>query len=343
MGGNSSQDRLPPARSARAHPRAPSMVSAVFAGLSQPYQRGGFDRSGRRGIQGMMGRPHVSAFSKSNMPEDFKVVRDLGSANGCCNGGILIVKSRRTEKIFVEKKMNPEMVDEGFAEDEIDILEQLQDQSYIVDMEAAFVHPSRPLASIITEYCDFGSMEGLINRHGRAHESISEGWIWKVFHQMSLGLYVLHSKRILHLDLKPGNVLLKSGPGSTPDIKIADFGSACGGQNDVEGSHLRDRNFVSPDRMRNMAADVWGLGAILLCLCRLTRNPPRDRHGSVDRDTGLQYSPILAQAILGCMWTSARDRFSSRDLPGVLTKMNSKVRHTRLGGAYPIPPRDRMS
>jgi serine/threonine protein kinase len=239
--------------------------------------------------------------------------------------------------------MNPDMVDKGFAENEIDILKQLHNQSYIVDMEAAFVHPSRPVASIFTEYCDFGSMEGLINRHGCAHESIFEGWIWKVFHQMSFGLYILHSKRILHLDLKPGNFLLKSAPGSTLDIKIADFGSACGGQNDIEGSHLRDRNFVSPDRMQNTAADVWGLGAILLCLCRLTRNPPRDRHGSVDRDTGVQYSLTLAQATLGCMRTSARDRFSSRDLPGIVAKMNSKFHHTRIGGASPIPPRDRMS
>ena len=124
-------------------------------------------------------------------------------------------------------------------------------------MAAAFVRPSRPLGSIITEYCDFGSLKDLINRHGRAHESISEGWIWKVFYQMSLGVYVLHSKRIFHLDLKPGNIILKSGLGSTLDIKIADFGSACGGQNDVEGSRLRDRNFVSPDGMRNTTADVW--------------------------------------------------------------------------------------
>jgi hypothetical protein len=74
MGGSSSQDSLPPARSARTHLRAPSMVLAVFAGLSQPDQRGDFDRSDRLGIQGMIGRPHIPASSKSNMPADFKVV-----------------------------------------------------------------------------------------------------------------------------------------------------------------------------------------------------------------------------------------------------------------------------
>ena len=43
---------------------------------------------------------------------------------------------------------------------------------------------------------------------------------------LSSALGYLHSQRTLHRDLKPENVLLKTAPGGSLDVKIADFGIA---------------------------------------------------------------------------------------------------------------------
>ena len=69
---------------------------------------------------------------------------------------------------------------------------------------------------ILTEYCVGGTLNERL-RH-RSSEEINLKWI----RQMAAALAFLHSRRVVHRDLKADNVLLTG----TEDVKLADFGLA---------------------------------------------------------------------------------------------------------------------
>lgn len=95
---------------------------------------------------------------------------------------------------------------------------------------------------------------------------IGEPRIWKIFTQLCESLNYIHSKNILHGDLKPQNVLLS---GKDYDVKLADFGISTA----VQGSNFKlfdaigSLTYMSPELIKgepyDTKADVWGLGCIL--------------------------------------------------------------------------------
>ena len=72
------------------------------------------------------------------------------------------------------------------------------------------------------EYADGGDLSAKIEMHSKQNRLIPENDIWNLFLQLCNGLSYLHSKNIIHRDIKPQNVLVfKHGV-----YKVADFGEA---------------------------------------------------------------------------------------------------------------------
>ena len=67
------------------------------------------------------------------------------------------------------------------------------------------------------EYCDGGALDSIIVDLGKG---LTEKQIAYVTRQMCDGLLYLHRNRVIHRDLKAGNVLLTL----QGDVKLADFG-----------------------------------------------------------------------------------------------------------------------
>lgn len=64
---------------------------------------------------------------------------------------------------------------------------------------------------IIMEFCEQGDMSQLIRRCKKSKEYIPEEMAWKILSQMTLALFECHRRKegkILHRDLKPGNVFI---------------------------------------------------------------------------------------------------------------------------------------
>ncbi len=145
---------------------------------------------------------------------------------------------------------------------------------YVVKYYDSFIEDNN--LNIIMEYCEYGDLSTymkeykekiLANRSNFSiHESLSlpDDIIWKMFIQISLGLYDIHKKKILHRDLKTLNIFL------TKDFKckIGDLGVAkiLNGTKYAK-TFVGTPYYLSPEicdeKPYNEKSDVWALGCIL--------------------------------------------------------------------------------
>jgi len=92
----------------------------------------------------------------------------------------------------------------------------------------------------------------------------------QLLYQCCKGLQYAHSRKVIHLDIKPGNIML------TPDdtVRLADFGLAKILYPDTDYLHLEHLlgtpTHISPERLRrepvNHQADIYSLGVVLFGL-----------------------------------------------------------------------------
>lgn len=123
---------------------------------------------------------------------------------------------------------------------------------------------------IVTEYCEKGDLARFI----RAQRGwIPEPLVLDIFTQVCLGLRYMHSKRVLHRDIKAMNIFLRKNN----QIRIGDFGVAKTLLDEKEfTSTLTGTPFYfSPEVCKEMPydskSDIWALGCLLYELCCKTQ------------------------------------------------------------------------
>ncbi|KAI0067922.1 kinase [Artomyces pyxidatus] len=163
--------------------------------------------------------------------------------------------------------------------DELRVMEMLHHPN-VVEYYGIEVH--RDKVYIFEEYCQGGSLAALLE-HGRIED---EGIIQVYTMQMLEGLAYLHSRGIVHRDIKPDNILLDH----LGVIKYVDFGAAkilarnqrsmqrsrrapeggLGGGLGMNNSLTGTPMYMSPEVIKNDmrgrygAMDVWSLGCVVL-------------------------------------------------------------------------------
>ncbi len=85
----------------------------------------------------------------------------------------------------------------------------------------------------------------------------------RIFLQVAEALVHAHSRKIIHRDIKPGNIMLLPGPDQFGTVKVVDFGMAklylesSGEQQKItqEGEIFGTRQYISPEQYKGMEAD----------------------------------------------------------------------------------------
>jgi len=114
---------------------------------------------------------------------------------------------------------------------------------------------------IVSEYADGGSLADRIKREGK----LTLQKAVEITVGILNGLEFLHSRKIIHRDIKPQNILLQ---GDTP--RLADFGISRAMNTTIVSSTIIGTDaYMSPesfDGKRNVQTDIWSVGVVIYAL-----------------------------------------------------------------------------
>jgi serine/threonine protein kinase len=219
----------------------------------------------------MEGKLRRDEISSEDPEEVFEMLDIIGEGS---YGLICTCRNVKKNKIMAIKFLDIEEEDEAGLQAELDILRECRGCPHIVEYYGCYIKDNTLL--IVMEFCEGGSALDILNICKR---SFTEEEIAAMMSQMLKGLTFLHSHRILHRDLKAGNVLLdRDGV-----AKLADFGVSA----KLNFTLQKKRTIVgSPYWMApevitvtkdnqdgyDLKADIWSLGITAIELA--DRKPP---------------------------------------------------------------------
>mmetsp|Transcript_102640 Transcript_102640/g.197056 ORF Transcript_102640/g.197056 Transcript_102640/m.197056 type:complete len:470 (+) Transcript_102640:79-1488(+) len=161
---------------------------------------------------------------------------------------------------------NPRLVE--FTATEAIINRKLGTHKHIVQMlDDPF--PEGRISYIVMEKCDFSVWDKL-----ESSPKVTEGMLARMFREMLLGIAYLHSKSIVHRDIKPDNFLFKTPAGGNQpaQLKLCDFGLS--GTLQRKDELLRGifgtPPFMSPEMLSgkgcNEKTDIWSMSITVYVL-----------------------------------------------------------------------------
>ena len=179
--------------------------------------------------------------------ENYEKLETIGKG---CFGIVSKIRRKADGRILVWKELNYGKMSEKEKQQlvsEVNILRELWHPN-IVRYYDRIIDKERSRIYIIMEYCEQGDMGQLIKRCKKQKEYIPEEMAWKILAQMSLALFECHRRkdgRILHRDLKPGNVFIDG----QSNIKIGDFGLSriMGDESLFATTHVGTPYYMSPE------------------------------------------------------------------------------------------------
>ncbi|XP_046859290.1 membrane-associated tyrosine- and threonine-specific cdc2-inhibitory kinase-like [Xenia sp. Carnegie-2017] len=198
--------------------------------------------------------------SMSHVPyfeQCFKIIGKLGQGSF---GEVFKVESKEDGCLYAVKKSRVRFRGEYDRQqrlDEVKKHEKLRQHPNCVKLIKAW--EERGQLYIQTELCDM-SLTDFCDKHTK----IEERFVWDILVDLTQGLKHLHDNNMVHMDIKPSNVLI----GLDSLYKIADFGLVL----DLYNHHFSegqegDPMYLAPELLEGQfskAADIFSLGISLL-------------------------------------------------------------------------------
>ncbi|XP_078064143.1 serine/threonine-protein kinase D3-like, partial [Mustelus asterias] len=170
-------------------------------------------------------------------------------------------KTGRDVAIKVIDKFRFPSKQESQLRNEVSILQNLR-HAGVVNLDAVFETPARVFVVMERLHGDMLEMI-LSSENGRLPERLTKFLSTQILE----ALRHLHSKNIVHCDLKPENVLLASAD-PFPQVKLCDFGFArIIGEKGFRKSVVGTPAYLAPEVLRsegyNRSLDMWSVGVIV--------------------------------------------------------------------------------
>ncbi|XP_076630127.1 sterile20-like kinase isoform X3 [Colletes latitarsis] len=197
-------------------------------------------------------------------PEEFwEMVGELGDG---AFGKVYKAQHRQTHQLAAAKMCALEGEDDlSDFMIEIDILSECKHPNVVELHEAYFIEGK---LWMLIEYCDGGAVDSIMVELEKA---LTEPQIAYICQHMTKGLAFLHKSKVIHRDLKAGNVLLTMAGG----VKLADFGVSAKNKHTLQkhDTFIGTPYWMAPevvlcetfrDNPYDFKVDIWSLGITLI-------------------------------------------------------------------------------
>ena len=301
---------------------------------------------------------------------DYTLTKSLGKG---AFGEVYITSKQGTQEKFATKKIdkkfarNPKA--KKYIDNEIKILKSIDHENIIKLYDQL---ETSQYYFLVTEYCNGGGLSDCLEYHiNQYHKPFSEEIVQYLMRQIVSGIRYLHSKHILHRDIKLDNILVKFDTEEDKQkknmlkakVKIIDFGfaryldpkelafSTLGSPINMEPGILRKLNKMENSRNYGYdeKADIWSLGTIcyemLIGHCTFDASSMKELLGKVEAGNYLLPTSISKEAasfLNGMLQYDPKQRLNAEKLYShhfltkdykSLTKMNLNNVQKHLYGA----------
>ena len=211
----------------------------------------------------------IHKIEPENFPKEisskYEIIQEVG------RGAFSIVykvKSKENNNIYCLKKINTKKTKD--KENEIKILSNLSHPNLIKCFYSFYNYEN---IYIIMDFCEFGDLFSLLQSVKKKKVFVNEDIIWNIAIQVLIGLNYLHSKKIIHRDIKLLNLFM------TKDkrIKIGDMGMSTIVEDDeLINTRVGTPLYIAPELVKkekyDYKIDIWSLGCSLYHLAKTS--PP---------------------------------------------------------------------
>lgn len=196
----------------------------------------------------------------------YKILKMLGKGSF---GKVYMASQVLTNRVVAIKCLDKKAVKEESRKNkilhELLMFKSLSDHANIVQIYEVF--ENKKYFFFVMEYASGGDLLQLMKRKCRLSESYARG----IFIQLVRGLRHIHSKKILHRDIKLDNILLIDCEGELK-AKICDFGvSRFINDHEVINEQCGTPAYIAPEIIKRkgykgFGADIWSLGVLLYAM-----------------------------------------------------------------------------
>ena len=212
---------------------------------------------------------YVKLLGRGNSGAAHLMRSDKGEDSVVCKVAMMELKGQRSNESSIES-----------VQSEVRILASLS-HPHVVGYRGSLRFNSQLL--IFMEYADGGTLEEKIRRHAVKKVAFKTVRVTCWVSQLSDALQHLHTRRVLHRDLKSANVFLTAAD----DVKLGDFGVArsLSTNTKLANTVVGTPYYMAPELISDAPyaepADLWSLGVIMYELITLDKPFKGDNLGAL--------------------------------------------------------------
>ena len=204
-------------------------------------------------------RPEPKA-AKMSM-QNYEIIRKLGQGS---YGSVYLARQRDSGRQCVMKRMVLRSLNSKERESAFQEARVLRDLSHPNIVAYIDTQATASKLYLFMQFCDGGDLEQRLAKLKETGGAVAQSQALDWFVQMALALQYLHSRRILHRDLKTANVFLTR----RDIVKLGDFGVSrvLSATAELARTFVGTPYYLSPELLNNQPygqpSDVWALGCI---------------------------------------------------------------------------------